>query len=534
MSKRSQRALALVEEVAVLLGALGGVGVLGGGAIGLWVPELRPFAAVTALIGAVLLVFAAVGSIPRLRRAWSPRRRSALASVAISVAVLAAVAVLVNVTAMNSNVRWDTTASREFGLAPQTLDLLDALPEPVRVTGLFALSQNASVVSQLEAGALLGEFERKSSGRVAFESVDVERRPSAALAFGVNRFPSLAFQTASSESAFVVPADEVTEQLLVTSLLIATGQRQKVVYYLTGHRERDYLDMNAGSDGFGLAARGIALDGYRFVPLNIAESGGVPADANVVVVAAPEVELLPPESTILDRWLITGGRALFLVEPGLPPTFRTLLQGWGIETGDGVVLDPGRSVTGDPATPLLRRGDYARSESDRGPEAIVESLDVTFFPDATSIRLSDQALEGLATGEWPFAYSSLAESSGSSVLLEGDNIAEAKAGPHTLIMAAEGPAPGEGATRRAAIVVLGDSDLVTNRFYHAYTNADVVLNAVSWLAEDFTLVSIRSNPATFRQLIMTRQEFNFARFSAWFALPAIVAIMGIIVWWRRR
>ncbi len=520
----------------MLLGALGGVGVLGGGAIGLWVPELRPFAAVTALIGAVLLAVAAVGSIPRLRRAWSPRRRSALASVAISVAVLAGVAVLVNVTATNSNARWDTTASREFGLAPQTLDLLDALPEPVRVTGLFALSQEASVVSQIEAGALLGEFERKSGGGVAFESVDVERKPSAALAFGIDRFPSLVFQAESSESAFVVPADEVTEQLLVTSLLIATGQQQKVVYYLTGHRERDYLDMNAGSDGFGLAARGIALDGYRFEPLNIAESGGVPADAAVVVVAAPEVELLPPESTILERWLTTGGRALFLVEPGLPPTFRALLQGWGIETGDGVVLDPGRSVTGDPATPLLRRGDYARSESDRGPEAIVESLDVTFFPDATSIRLSDRAMEGLATGEWPFFYSSLAESSANSLLLEGNNVAEAKAGPHTLIMAVEGPAPapGEGATRRAAIVVLGDSDLVTNRFYHAYTNADVVLNAVSWLAEDFTLVSIRSNPATFRQLIMTRQEFNFARFSAWFALPAIVAMMGIIVWWRRR
>ena len=524
-----------MEEVAVLLGALGSLGVLSGGAIGLWIPELRPFALVTALIGVALLVAGAIGSLPRVRRAWSPHRRSALLTVVVSVILLAVVAALVNFSALNTRARWDATASREFELAPQTYELLEALPERVQVTGLFALSQDSSVIAQLAANRLMTDFERRSGGAVTFESVDVERQPSTALAFGVGRFPSLVFRSESSEAAFVVPADDVTEQMLVTSLLIVTGKQQKAVYYLTGHGERDYLDMSADSDGFGLTARGIALDGYRFEPLNLAEAGGVPTDAAVLVIAAPQSELLPPESVILRGWLARGGRALFLADPGLPGTFQALLHGWGIEAGIGTILDLGRSVTGDPATPLLRRSDYIRADSaDGSPVAIVESLDVTFFPDATAIRLSERALEGLTNGEWPVTYSPLAESSDNSLLLRGDDISGSEAGPHVLIMAAEGPIPPDSAGRRAAIIVLGDSDLATNRFYHAYTNADVVLNAVNWLAEDFTLVSVRSNPVTFRQLIMTRQEFNFARFSAWFVLPLIVASMGVVVWWRRR
>lgn len=535
MSNRPARVLDFVEEVAVLLGALGGVGVLSGSAIGLWVPELRPFALTTVSIGAALLGAAAIGSLPRLRRAWSPHRRSGLLTVTVSVTILSAFAVLLNISAPSFQARWDTTASREFELAPQTQELLEALPEGVQVTGLFALSQDSSVIARLATERLLAEFDRQSGGIVTFESVDVERQPGVALAFGVDRFPSLVFQSRSSEAAFVVPADEVSEQMLVTSLLIVTGKQQKAVYYLTGHGERDYLDTDADSDGFGLAARGIALDGYRFTPLNLAEAGNVPADTAVLVIAAPKSELLPPESVLLRDWLARGGRALFLVEPDLPGTFQALLRGWGIETGAGTVLDPGRSVTGDPATPLLRRGDYARDASGAdSPAAIVESLDVTFFPDATGISLSDQAVEGVASGEWPITYSPLGESSGSSLLMRGDNIGDVEAGPHALIMAAEGPPPVDPAGRRPAVVVLGDSDLVTNRFYYAYTNADVVLNAVNWLADDFTLVSVRSNPSAFRQLIMTRQEFNFARFSAWFVLPIIMASMGVVVWWRRR
>ena len=521
------------QEAAVLLAAFGGVGLVGGGALGIWVPELRSFAVGTAAIGAVLLGAAVIGSLPRLRFVFSQSRRSAVNRVLISLAIVLSAAVLLNIVALGSTARWDTSASKQFTIAPQTKDVLRDLSERIHVIGFYALSERTSQVSRADSDRLLSEFERHAQGRLTFELVDVEANPSRARALGLDDFPTLVFQSEGAASAFSVPADDVSEQRLVTSLLIATRQQQKMVYYLTGHGERDFQDRSAASDGFGLVGAGIVFDGYRTQALNLAQAGGVPDDAAVLVIAAPRGELLGPEEAILGDWLADGGRALFLMEPSAPASFVRLLTPWGIDVLPGVIFDSGSSITGDPQTPLLQRNDYVPATGDNDATRIVESLDVTFFPDVGALGLTPEAIAGSREGGWPVTYTSLAQTSSVSALT--DVAGGQLLGPHTLVMAAQGTLPdGEVSAVTSSIVVFADSDFATNRFYNAYANADLLLNSVNWLAEDFTLVSIRPNAGSFRQLVMTRQEFNFVRFSSWFVLPAAMIMLGIIAWWRRR
>jgi ABC-type uncharacterized transport system involved in gliding motility auxiliary subunit len=83
-------------------------------------------------------------------------------------------------------------------------------------------------------------------------------------------------------------------------------------------------------------------------------------------------------------------------------------------------------------------------------------------------------------------------------------------------------------------VVIGDSDFASNKYYFAYTNSDLFLNSINWLTKDYALISIRPKPIVFRELVLTRREFNFIRYSSWFLLPSAIAFMALIVWWRNR
>ena len=55
-----------------------------------------------------------------------------------------------------------------------------------------------------------------------------------------------------------------------------------------------------------------------------------------------------------------------------------------------------------------------------------------------------------------------------------------------------------------------------------------------WLNSDVELISIRPKEKVFRELVLTKDERNFVRWSGWIFLPALSLSLGIYNWWRRR
>jgi ABC-type uncharacterized transport system involved in gliding motility auxiliary subunit len=84
------------------------------------------------------------------------------------------------------------------------------------------------------------------------------------------------------------------------------------------------------------------------------------------------------------------------------------------------------------------------------------------------------------------------------------------------------------------LVIYGDSDFATNRYFYTSSNSDLFLNSVNWLVGDEDLTSIRPKPVAPRTLVVTSTERNFIRYTSWFLLPALMAVAGGYVWWRRR
>ena len=540
------RAQEVLTAAALLFSIIGGGALAVGGGVYLWVPELRGFANTVMLVGLALLLVALASSFVPVRKALTGQRGRYAANAIVMVLALVAIVSIVNFLTFRATLRSDVTASRQFSLSQQTLSVLENLDQPVRATAFFVPGLPDQIATRQRADDLMFEYQNRSGGSFSYRFVDPEADPSIARELQVTDYPTILFEATDTGVAFDFPVPPLAEQDLTTALLIVTGTERKLIYFLDGHGEKDSTEVETEGEAYGLAAQGLLRDSYGIQAVNLSRRGGVPDDAAVLVIAGPKTDLTFAEHQMLLEWLRDGGRALFLLDPDPPESFLSLLEPWGIHVGKGTIVDRGSSLLGDPRSPLLQRNQYLPDV------AITRLLDATLFPDAGSVQI---VVEEKKIPPW-IEYAPLAASSVLSWTTEDperndfDEALGDEAGPHFLAVAmralstveeeppgfSEESNPLEASEEPAAtsIVVFGDSDFAANAYYSYSTNKDFLLNTVNWLARDYDLISIRPKAFAFRNLVVTSSEFDFIRYTSWFILPSVVALMGLAVWWRRR
>ncbi len=560
-----------------ILAAAGAIATVGGGAIFLWSKDLQPFAQTVVLVGLGLLALAGLASLGTVIATVTGRRGRYSANTLAMVALLFAFLGVANIILFQRELRYDTTATHQFTLSDHTLKVLEGLQQPVQATAFFVPTDSNQAELRRQAEDLLYEFKRRSQ-QFTYRFVDPERDPSTVRQYGVTQFSSIVFEATGPGTHSTVYTPPVTEQDFTSALLIVTGEQRKKVFFLAGHGERSIQEVTEDT-GLGLAAQGVAADNYQVEPLSLSEEGAQQKleEAAVLVIAGPDRGLLTfpvNERDLLEGYLAKGGNALFLVDANVPRAWRQILAQWGVpvlpgqppsekdlekikdplervltlvQDSPGFVVDRGSSVTSDPRTPILQRNQYQRAEASvaaryprENPLTITRELDVTFYPGAVAFAMMElpQSLRVTA----------LARTTADSWLTpdQADNTLDPKRdtpGPHVVALAAEAVAPigGDanadapaGAANPTRIVVFGDTDFATNKYFYAYSNGDFFLNALNWLAQDYNLISIRPKPVVFRELVTTKQEFDFMRYSSLFLLPASILLFGAVVWWRRQ
>jgi ABC-type uncharacterized transport system involved in gliding motility auxiliary subunit len=521
----------------------------GGLVVFLTVRELRTPALVLVYLALVLLAIPLVTHPRAARKALTARTGRYATNTLVMVTAFFAILALGGFVSFENSVRLDVTATRQFTLAPQTKKVVDELKEHVRVRGYFDPEDVRQELTKRRADDFFYEFSRRN-GDFDYEFIDPDLKPSQARQDGVVEYPTLVFSTPDSNRnpyllapIFFEQEFLVSEQELVSALLISTGEQQKVVYFTTGHRERDSGDAIEESDGFGFARSGLLGDSYVVLTLNLKQVEAIPEDAAVLIIAGPSGSFLVDERDKIDDYLNKGGRAIFLVDDAVSSQLNKVLNNWGVNLPDGTLVDVSSSVTGDPRSPIVRRSAYNPESPITGP------LDDTFFPGTAAVQdIINRAREGLPPNpdELNIILTPLALTSPFSCISPDPDLSnclgeEDVLGPHPIAMAIEALAPvgedpvipGEG-TPVTSIVVFGDSDFASNKFYFALNNSDFFLNSVGWLAQKYDLISIRAKPQAFRQLIINQKQFDFIRYSSWFLLPTGIVLLAGIAWWRRR
>ena len=546
-----ERIKAVLSAAALLLAIVGAVALLGGFALWLWADDLRTYGTYLMIAGGVILAVAALFGSVNIREALSGQRGRFAINAILMVAAFTGIVVFVNFISFHNVARADLTASKQFSLALQTAQVLENLNQNVHAVAFFVPERQDQAANQQLADDLMFEFERRSSRTFTYEFIDPESDPSRAELYELSQFPSIVFQAEDSGQAVVLNVPPLSEQDLTSMLLIVTGEQQKKVYFVTGHGEKDAINPDPeDGQGFAFAARGVLADSYTVDTLNLAQVGIIPEDAAVLVFPGPSRNMSIQEFDSYDAWLKNGGRAIFLVDPPVPNSVRTLLEPWGIAVGDSTIVDPGSSLFGDIRSPLIQSGHYNLQTS------ITRDLDTVLLPQSTPIEINVEPEKVPPWVEYiPLARSTVLSWKTNSPESETFNPAAGdQIGPYNLgvvvhacgivgeeidtvlrVAGRSRECVSEGGTRGpTTLAIFGDSDFAGNRYAPYSTNLDFFLNAVNYVAEDYDLISIRPKPFAFRELVVTSQEFDFIRFSSWFLLPAAIGMASIAVWWRRR
>ncbi len=204
---------------------------------------------------------------------------------------------------------WDLTEAQKYKLSDQTIEILQDLENDVHVIGFYSASQQSA---QSETKFWLDEYQRYSDGKFTYEFIDPDRDPLNAAQYEATTGTLVFIQGDRNQNVTYASERNLTSALVQVQL----GEPQKL-YVITGHGERSSDDL-AGT-GLSQMAQSLQNVNYEVATLNLLAEDGVPADADMVLIAGPTALFSAPEIEFLDEYLSGGGGLMFLVDPSIGP-----------------------------------------------------------------------------------------------------------------------------------------------------------------------------------------------------------------------
>ena len=478
-------------------------------------------------------------------RAAAARRSTSTAGIVLGLALLAGI----NWIGSRHWWRGDWTSTGLYSISETTRKTVEALRKPVRVT-VFMTRQSRLYQPVSE---LLNRY-RGLSSKIEIEYLDPERNPMRAEAlvkeFGI-RQNTVVFRSGDrkkyvEESALAdfdfaggmggAPPIKAFkgEEAFTSAILEVTENKVTKVYFTAGHGE-PALESGERGRGFADAKQALERQNRTVSAWSSLGKGDLPADANVVVVAGPRTAFLEPETAALAKYLAGGGRALVLADPvlpspGTPPAdlgLSGLLAAYGLRLNTDIVIDPANAIPQVGAETLIANR--------YGSHPIVRSLAAEGLPVVFPLARSVAKIEKPPAGySQTMLVETTAEGWGETSLTKLDEVKKDpadNAGPVAIGMAA---APSDEKKPGARLVVFGNSRFVANGALAQAGNANLFLNAVSWLAGQERLVGIAPKTPEQASLSMTRSQVNRIGLLAALGMPLFAVILGVLVWYRRR
>ena len=494
---------------------------------------------------------------------WQKRSTQSTTNALIATLSVLVILGLINFLGIRYHLRLDLTDTQLFTLSPQSRELVSNLPETMKVW-LFTKEKNS------QDQELLDNYHRQSN-KFKFEYVDPELKPGLVDRFGVKDYGEvyLEFQTKRQLVQRISEDERLSEIKLTNRLQQMINPKTAKVYFLQGHSEHPL----SGSKGaISKAIQGLTDKNFTISTMNLAERPQVPDDADVVIVAGPQKELLTGEVTALQNYLNRGGNLLLMIDPNTNPKIDTLLKEWGVRLDNRLVIDnSGESLQLGPATILVTEygqhpitQDFANNISvypltrplEIDPVSGVESMVLLKTkPYPNSWAESDQKSEKLEFNEdkdlkgpltlgvaltrkllnSPTAIPSPIPTAKNSPTTIPSPIPTTTTSPTTIPNPIPTTTTSPTTAKESRLVVFGNSNFATDSLFEQQLNGDVFLNTVSWLSQqDEKLLSIRPKQPKNRRIIISNREANLLTISAVFLLPLLGLLTGFIIWWKRR
>ncbi len=435
----------------------------------------------------------------------------------ITLAAFLAIVLVVNMWAYATPKTWDFTEDLQHTLAPETIDALRMLREPVRAIAFY--TQEPAQIREL-----LENMQSNSNGKFEFEFVNPDVNPTRALEYEITSDRTIVLVMGDRRETITY----ANEQAIVNALMRLMNPGERIVYFVTGHGE--HSPDQSGETGLSRLSTTLTAKNYTIRTLNLLAENRIPGDAQAIIIAGPAQPLSPEETRLIIEYLDQGGSLILLSESPLftgatdrpDPLAAHLATNWNIRLNNDIVIDPS-----------LDQVLIAVSAS-YGDHAIVQNLQTTntYYPIARSLTIGSDSADVQTT----VLVSTVNRAWGESNLDEINqgypqfNAGTDVAGPIVLA------AVSENMTTGARVIVFGDSDFATDSIFDVYGNGNLITNAVDYAAGQEDYITLTRAERVTRQLSDDINQGTILMLGATFIclIPLLIVIGGIASWLMRR
>lgn len=508
----------------------------------IWQGGLSPFVIVTLAVSIISLVLWALMTPAEFKGFISGRQVRFSTTAVFATLLLVGIVAMTYVVLVRAVLTLDMTEGQRYTLSNESLDVLKRVNRPIRITAFY--SSAALDLRQLD-DQFFRLYSTATNDLISREYIDPNEQPALAQKFNVANEGDvyLSYLDADGKVDFStiarVPRSGGQERDMSEAIarLLISGTLK--VYFETSHGERDALD--GTQTGLVGVNNGIKESGLITAPLNLnelaASGGAIPNDASTIILARPTTDFSQAEINLIDAYLKNGG-SLFIMADVLfnqdafmrkdSPFNQYLWTNYGLRALDAVVVDGGSSgqTPLDPISAAIFTNNAiaTRLDQQNAPTvfSIARAIEVSETPPADTpngrvIMTSEQSygetdLKSLSeTNTYQF-------DSGSDI-----------AGPLTTVAYAYNR------LTQAKIVLVGDSDFVTNSLVLSGGNSILFTDALSWLTgfSDRIDFAPQGYSTGLPFIMVNGQQLDLIAFITVILMPGIVLVIGLAVWQRR-
>lgn len=499
----------------------------------------------------VSFIFLAVARFVLTRQKYSLNSKI-YKELTMQTAIFLAVGLVVVLLASVFSGRIDLTAGHLYTLSPITVKTIQTLKKPVKIT-LYASSEMPAEyrLTLRDVQDLLADYRLMGGQKVKLTFTN----------------PTSRAKQAEAQAAGVTPVqfnvmrqDEFQVKQGYFGLVIEYGKNKEVIPFIERFSDLEYRLTSAVRKLSQLKKRTLILltgetpekhvsvaqnlktelEKEYQVMSNLDSASLKPSEISAVILVGSKVQVTTDELNKLRRYLENGGSVLALVDgvtvdPQYPSLasenekrWQSLLKPYGVSVLPTLIYDLKASETialGQGMNQYILPYPFWVRSLPGSEHPILRNLRAVTLGWASPLKISKKTkFESLLVTS---AYAGEEKdrfdiSPTNNTSINRDNLKQ-------FLLAAAIKA------KKGRLVVVGDSDFITDRFSNNPENLAFALNSVDWLSQDADLISIRTKEVAPRQLVFNSEiTRNLVRYFNIVVLPLLIALAGLSRLNRRR
>lgn len=453
---------------------------------------------------------------------------------ALVTALVLAIIVAVNLVVGKLDIKKDLTKDKLYSISDESYKILKDVKNDTKIYAFFETGKEDSSIKNI-----LDKY-KAASNKISVEYRDPLKQPQLAQKYskngknvGVgsivvesgNKFKTIDYMgfynTGVDQNGQQTINSFSAEQQLTNAIIFVNSGNEQTLYTLSGHQEKA-LDTDL--------IKQLETENYVVKDINLLQGNAELSKGSLLVINSPMKDISKEEVDKIKAYLANGGRAAFFIDitKEVLPNLQELVSTYGVKLQNALVVEGQANKVANSAIELL-----PEIKSHDIVNAIKSNNTPIFMP-------LSQGIEELKLKRSTIKIEPLLSSSNDSWAKTNLNSTKMSKeagdlqGPFNIAVAITDE--DKAADRSTKLVVVGSSSFMNSNINAATsgTNLDFVMNSFNWLQDKKDSVTIRPKNLTAQNLII-----NELQRLAWsgvvvILIPAVVAIMGVTVWLRRR